>query len=222
MEEIMHEPDEYPDVEDWDDEYISEEDAAEDCSCYIDDDGNWVPMSEEMEEALYEARAYQNMIAGLKKKYAAGKPVPAPKEQWPEMIAEWRKTECASKPWFHLHVLHNESDPADVERIKQALILHHLEFDVTAEDYGDTGIWVDSPMGKLLDECDIGRMEEILNAVTVTDDVPYMYGLPAPVYVRYVNEQEEYSWIPQPEYEMIDEMEIRSIKQNDDPEELPF
>lgn len=81
MEEEMLEMNEYPDAKGWNDEYISEEDAAEDCGSYIDDDGNWVPMDEEMEEALCEARAYEKMIVNLRNKYTSGKLEPTPQDQ---------------------------------------------------------------------------------------------------------------------------------------------
>lgn len=190
--------DKEPDAEDWENEYISEDDIAEDCGCYIDDDGNWVPMDEEMEEALYEARIHQAIIGGLKKKYASGKPGPDPKDQWPEIIADWKKTKNANKPWFHLHIWPNESDPENVEEFRKALRSHGLDFDEIIEEFGQSGIWVESALGYLLDDFVIGELENVLGSITVVDDVPYRDGLPAPVYVKYMKELEEYYLIPQP------------------------
>lgn len=202
MEEEMFEPDEYPDAEDWDDEYISEEDAAEDCGCYIDDDGNWVPMDEEMEEALFEARAharaYESMIAELRKKYASGTPEPTPQDQWPEIIDEWKKTKNSNKPWFHLHIWQELVSPEDVEKARDALNEHNFDFDEIFEDDGECALWIESPMGELVNEYYISNIELILNTITIVDDVPYKDGLPAPVYVKYQNALEEYALIPRP------------------------
>lgn len=201
MDEELFDPDEYLDAEGWDDEYISEEDVAEDCGCYIDDDGNWVPMDEEMEMILYEAWKYRAMINDLKEKYASGKPEPAPKDQWPEIIAEWKKTKNTYKPWFHVHIWKGVVYPEDVEKVRDALQEHNFDFDeiyeeIFEEDF-ESALWIDSPMGELINEYSVSDIDKILNSVTIVDDVPYKDGLPAPVYVKYQNALEEYSWIAQ-------------------------
>lgn len=191
-------------------EYVSEEDVAEENGCFIDDDGNWIPMDEDMEDALYEAREHVAWVNRLKKKYANGKPVPAPKEKWQEIINEWKKTDEAQAPWFHLHIWPGEADPECVETMRTALRAHHFDFDEQEDEWGEDTAWVDSPMKVLLSDYTAGKENEILDTVTIVDGVPYRDGLPAPVYAQYMDELEEYSWIPEPHVREYD-VHVNSI-----------
>ena len=173
-------------------EYISEADIAEENGFYIDDDGNWIPMTEDMEEARYEARRHREWLNRLRKKYKRGRPVPAPKEEWPAMIAEWQKTEKAKKPWFHICHCPDLERQDLAQRMKDALMRHGFDFDEINDCGFAEEVWVDSPVLELLTEYTEGREDEILDTIMIVEDVPYRNGLPAPVYVRYMRELEEY------------------------------
>ena len=177
-------------------EYVSEQDIAEENGCFIDDDGNWIPMDDDMEEALYEAREHYAWINKLKKKYAKGKPTPAPESEWPRMIADWKMTEEAKTPWFHICYWTGLGNHKYTQQIRDSLSRHGFVFDEEEADWGEFEIGVESVFGTLLDDSTEGQEDAILDSITIVDDVPYRDGLPAPVYMRYMNELEEYSWLP--------------------------